>query len=97
MLNIQPTELEKKGQNEERSEEMIKDRRKTETKNQRNLKKHCIINNNKFNKFTEFNINFKSQFISIYQQETVKNIFFKERDHLQIITHTKSVKNLLGK
>ena len=45
---------------------MIKDRWKTETKNQRNLKKHCIINNNKFNKFTEFNINFKSQFISIY-------------------------------
>ena len=44
---------------------MIKDRWKIE-KNQRNPKKHCIINNNKFNKFTEFNINFKSLFISIY-------------------------------
>ena len=44
---------------------MIKDRWKTE-KNQRNLKKNCIINNNKFNKLTEFNINLKSQFISIY-------------------------------
>ena len=64
---------------------MIKDRWKIE-KNQRNLKKNCIINNNKFNKLTAFNINLKSPFISIYQQETVKNMFFKERDHLQIIT-----------
>ena len=55
----------KKGENEERSKEMIKDRWKIE-KNQRNLKKNCIINNNKFNKLTEFNINLKSQFISIY-------------------------------
>ena len=55
----------KKGEDEERSTGMIKDRWKIE-KNQRNPKKHCIINNNKFNKFTEFNINFKSLFISIY-------------------------------
>ena len=55
----------KQGANEERNKEMIKDRWKIE-KNQRNLKKHCIINNNKFNKLTEFNINLKSQFISIY-------------------------------
>ena len=55
----------KKGETEEKSEEMIKDRWKIE-KNQRNLKKHCIINNNKFNKLTEFNINLKSQFIAIY-------------------------------
>ena len=68
---------------------MIKDRWKIE-KNQRNLKKNCIINNNKFNKLTEFNINLKSQFISIYQQKTVKNMFFKERDHLQIITTYKT-------
>ena len=44
---------------------MIKDRWKIE-KNQRNLKKNCIINNNNFNKLTEFNINLKSKFISIY-------------------------------
>ena len=55
----------KNGETEEKSKEMIKDRWKIE-KNQRNLKKHCIINNNKFNKLTEFNINLKSQFISIY-------------------------------
>ena len=54
----------KKGENDERSEEMIKDRWKIE-KNQRNLKKNCIINNNKFNKLTEFNINFRGPFISI--------------------------------
>ena len=53
------------GKTEEKSEEMIKDRWKIE-KYQRNLKKHCIINNNKFNKLTEFNINLKSKFISIY-------------------------------
>ena len=55
----------KNGETEEKSKEMIKDRWKIE-KNQRNLKKHCIINNNKFNKLTEFNINLKSQFIAIY-------------------------------
>ena len=55
----------KRGENEERSKEIIKGRWKIE-KNQRNLKKNCIINNNKFNKFPEFNINLKSQFISTY-------------------------------
>ena len=55
----------KNGETEEKSKEMIKDRWKIE-KNQRNLKKHCIINNNKFNKLTEFNINLKSKFISNY-------------------------------
>lgn len=56
----------KRGENEERSKEIIKGRWKIEKKNQRNLKKNCIINNNKFNKFPEFNINLKSQFISTY-------------------------------
>ena len=68
---------------------MIKDRWKIE-KNQRNPKKHCIINNNKFNKLTEFNINLKVNLFPYISKKTVKNMFFKERDHLQIITTYKT-------